>query len=57
MASASARDPLGHHLVTPEKAAFLFIDYQPAQHATVRDGSRAPPQDAVSTDRQFTVCK
>jgi len=36
MTSASVRDPLGHHLVTPENAAFLFIDYQPVQLATVR---------------------
>ncbi|HEY2490243.1 MAG TPA: hypothetical protein VGI37_12110 [Streptosporangiaceae bacterium] len=28
MASAPVRDPLASHLLTPENAAFLFIDYQ-----------------------------
>ncbi|HEV3288668.1 MAG TPA: hypothetical protein VG123_06725 [Streptosporangiaceae bacterium] len=28
MASAPVRDPLAEHLLTPENAAFLFIDYQ-----------------------------
>src|SRR6266567_6336459 len=32
----SVRDPLGDHLLTPQNAAFLFIDYQPAQLATIR---------------------
>jgi hypothetical protein len=36
MTSAPVRDPLADHLITPENAAFLFIDYQPAQLATVR---------------------
>jgi hypothetical protein len=30
------RDQFDDHLVTPENAAFLFIDYQPSQLATVR---------------------
>jgi nicotinamidase-related amidase len=30
------RDPLADHLITPENAAFLFIDYQPSQLATIR---------------------
>lgn len=36
MTSAPIRDPLNDHLLTPENAAFLFIDYQPSQLATVR---------------------
>ena len=36
MTSAPARDPLADHLLTPENAAFLLIDYQPSQLATVR---------------------
>jgi hypothetical protein len=36
MTSAPIRDPLGRHLVTPENAAFLFINHRPAQLATVR---------------------
>jgi nicotinamidase-related amidase len=36
MTSAPVRDPLGDHLLTPQNAAFLFIDYQPAQLATIR---------------------
>ena len=36
MTSAPVRDPLADHLLTPENAAFLFIDYQPSQLAAVR---------------------
>ncbi len=36
MTSAPIRDPLADHLLTPENAAFLFIDYQPSQLATIR---------------------
>ena len=36
MTSAPARDPLSDHLLTPGNAAFLVIDYQPAQLAAVR---------------------
>jgi hypothetical protein len=34
--SAPVRDQLDDHLITPENAAFLFIDYQPSQLATIR---------------------
>jgi len=36
MTGAPIRDPLADHLLTPENAAFLFIDYQPSQLAAVR---------------------
>src|ERR1700730_13913533 len=36
MTSAPVRDPLADHFITPENAAFLFIDYQPSQLATIR---------------------
>src|ERR1700689_1647832 len=36
MTSAPIRDPLADHLITPENAALLLIDYQPAQVASVR---------------------
>ena len=36
MTSAPIRDPLADHLLTPKNAAFLFIDYQPSQLATIR---------------------
>ena len=36
MTSAPVRDPVADHLITPQNAAFLFIDYQPAQMATIR---------------------
>ena len=36
MTSAPIRDPLSDHLLTPENAAFLIIDYQPSQLAAVR---------------------
>src|ERR1017187_1367810 len=52
MTSAPVRDPLSDHLITPENAAFLFIDYQPAQLATVRSMDPALLlKNAVSTVR------
>ena len=36
MASAPMRDPFGDHLLTPQNAALLVIDYQPSQFAGVR---------------------
>jgi nicotinamidase-related amidase len=36
MTSAPVRDPLAGHLLTPQNAALLLIDYQPAQLAAVR---------------------
>ena len=35
MTSAPVRDPLSDHLLTPQNAAFLLIDYQPSQLAGV----------------------
>src|SRR5487761_1642285 len=36
MTSAPERDQLDDHFITPENSAFLFIDYQPSQLATIR---------------------
>jgi nicotinamidase-related amidase len=36
MASAPIRDQFGDHLITPQNAALVVIDYQPSQFATVR---------------------
>src|ERR1039458_3523457 len=50
MTSAPIRDPLADHLITPQNAAVLFIDYQPSQLATV--GSMDPTlllKNTVST--------
>src|SRR3984893_7299929 len=52
MTSAPTRDPLADHLITPQNAALLLIDYQPAQVASVR--SMDPVllvKNAVSTVR------
>ena len=50
MTSAPVRDPLADHLLTPENAAFLLIDYQPAQLAAVRSMDHALlMKNAVST--------
>jgi nicotinamidase-related amidase len=50
--SAPIRDPLADHLLTPENAAFLFIDYQPSQLATIRSMDPALLlKNAVSTVR------
>ena len=52
MTSAPVRDPLADHLLTPENAAFLFIDYQPNQLATIRSMDPALLlKNAVSTVR------
>ena len=52
MTSAPVRDPLADHLLTPENAAFLLIDYQPAQVAAVRSMDQALlVKNAVSTVR------
>jgi nicotinamidase-related amidase len=36
MSSSAIRDPLADHLITPQNAALILIDYQPAQFATLR---------------------
>jgi hypothetical protein len=36
MSSSAIRDPLADHLITPQNAALILIDYQPAQFAMVR---------------------
>ena len=52
MTSSPVRDPLADHLLTPENAAFLFIDYQPSQLATIRSMDAALLlKNAVSTVR------
>ena len=52
MTSAPVRDPLADHLLTPENAAFLLIDYQPSQIAGVGSMDRALLlKNAVSTVR------
>jgi nicotinamidase-related amidase len=52
MTSAPVRDPLADHLLTPENAAFLIIDYQPAQIGAVHSMDRALLlKNAVSTVR------
>ena len=52
MTSAPVRDPLADHLITPQNAAFLLIDYQPAQIASVRSMDNGLLlENAVSTVR------
>ena len=52
MTSAPVRDPLADHLLTPQNAALLLIDYQPSQLAAVRSMDRALlVKNAVSTVR------
>ena len=40
MASAPVRDQLGDHLITPQNAALVLIDYQPEQFSAVRSMDR-----------------
>jgi nicotinamidase-related amidase len=52
MTSAPIRDPLADHLITPQNAALLLIDYQPAQVASVRSADHELlVKNAVSTVR------
>jgi nicotinamidase-related amidase len=52
MTSAPVRDPLADHLITPQNAALLLIDYQPAQVASVRSvDHELLVKNAVSTVR------
>jgi hypothetical protein len=52
MTSQAIRDPLGDHLITPQNAAFVFIDYQPEPLAAVRSmDHELLVQNAVSTVR------
>ena len=57
MTSQAIRDPLADHLVTPQNAALLLIDYQPSQFATVRsmdqDLLRENIVSTVKTARAF----
>src|SRR6266436_8130980 len=50
MTSAPVRDPLADHLITPQNAALLLIDYQPSQLAGVHSMDRdLLVNNAVST--------
>jgi nicotinamidase-related amidase len=40
MASAPVRDQLADHLITPQNAALVLIDYQPEQFSAVRSMDR-----------------
>src|SRR6201990_1324820 len=41
MTSEPIRDPLADHLITPHNSAFLLIDWQPTQIATVRPADQS----------------
>src|SRR5260370_925843 len=52
MTSAPIRDQLADHLITPQNAALLLIDYQPTQVASVRSmDHELLVKNAVSTVR------
>jgi nicotinamidase-related amidase len=52
MTSQAIRDPFADHLITPQNAAFLLIDWQPTQISTVRSGDQdLLLKNAVSTVR------
>ncbi len=52
MTSQPVRDPLADHLITPENAAFVLIDYQPEQIAAVSSMDHEELlKNAVSTVR------
>src|SRR3954452_21601120 len=50
MTSQAIRDPFADHLITPQNAAFVFIDYQPEQLDAVRSMEHERlVENAVST--------
>ena len=50
MTSGTKRDPRGDHLITPENAALLVIDYQPSQVASIHStDSQLLLKNVVST--------
>jgi nicotinamidase-related amidase len=52
LTSAPPRDPVSDHLLTPQNAAFVLIDYQPSQISAVRSMDRdLLLKNAVSTVR------
>ena len=52
MTSAPVRDPVADHLITPQNAALILIDYQPAQVASIRSmDPQLLVKNAVSTVR------
>jgi nicotinamidase-related amidase len=57
LTSQAIRDPLADHLITPQNAALVLIDYQPSQFATVRsmdpDLLRKNIVSTVKTARAF----
>jgi len=59
MTSAPIRDPLADHLLTPQNAAFLLIDYQPSQlagiHSMDRDLLLKNAVSTVKTVKAFDV--
>jgi nicotinamidase-related amidase len=56
MTSAPVRDPLSDHLLTPQNAAFLLIDFQPQQLGGVHSMDRdLMVKNAVSTVRTITT--
>ena len=52
MTSAPIRDQLGDHLITPQNAALVVIDYQPSQFATVRSMDPEPAAEERRLDRE-----
>ncbi|MCU1428799.1 MAG: hydrolase [Actinomycetia bacterium] len=49
----SLRDPITDHLLTPQNAALVVIDYQPSQVQTVASMDRELLVDIVLTTRLF----
>src|SRR6267143_1629165 len=49
--SESARDPVTDHLLTPQNAALVVLDYQPSQVQTVTSMDREQMLDSVEIDR------
>jgi nicotinamidase-related amidase len=51
MASQSPRDPVTDHLLTPQNAALVVIDYQPSQVQTVTSDRELLVDKIVSVAR------
>ena len=51
MIGSPVRDPVGDHLLTPQNAALIVIDYQPLQRDWARGETVNDAIEIVLTDR------
>jgi hypothetical protein len=55
MTSQAIRDPLKDHLLTPQNAALIIIDYQPVQDWSLTATTKKFMQIAIETGGTFGI--